>query len=344
MKIDFSFTEIGKIRVFKADCWIGFWALFLSAALRGSMAVLVFFFFLWVEIGRPLVAQNSVPPKKGNAHTFRLALSGQGSFSKNWQGQWQSLNIWMLNAQMESTLFWRSGRWSFQVPTVLEGQAAWIPDSLYSVINDRLVVGSRLGWRIAGQDSLPHSLMLEYGQRLETRWLPKTWLQKLRSFSKGQNPESDYNAEPYFLNPGIVFLSFGLTCRLWNNLRLHAGLAGAKLNFVLNRYSGTAADAEVVWGIEPMGANPRLQWGWNAEVHWEKKGKRGESYLLQAYFFSPPDQLQSWSGRGKAELNFPLYKEFSMGWHAQWSYEPSQFSGHQWQQSIFLRVGIIAGP
>ena len=296
------------------------------------------------EYNAHLHAQDSLNAARLSDHSFRLAIAGQGSFSKNWQGELQAQNVWLFNVQMESDLIWRKGRWSFQIPMVLEGQAAWIPDSLYSIGNDRLVVGSRLGWRMAGQDSLPHSLHLEYGQRLETRWLPKPWLQKLRSFSKGQIPESAYETEPFLLNPGIVFLSFGLTCRLWNNLRLHAGLAGAKLNFVLNRFAGADTNAVGVWGIEPMGTNPHLQWGWNAEMQWEKKGKHGETYLLQAHFFSPPELLQSWSGRGKAELNFPLYKGFSLGWQAQWSYEPAQFRGHQWQQSIFLRLGVAGSP
>lgn len=291
-----------------------------------------------------LVAQDSIASKRFSVHSFRLALSGQGSFSKNWQGALQEQSIWLLDAQIEPNLLWRFGRWSFHIPILLEGQATWIPDSLYSVVNDRLIVGCRFGWRVAGQDSLPHSLHLEYGQRLETRWLPKPWLQKLRSFSKGAFLESDHETEPYLLNPGLVFLSFGLTCRLWNNLRLHAGLAGAKLNFVLNRYSGSDTSSHIVWGIEPSGSNPHLQWGWNAEFHWEKKGRHGIVYLLQAILFSPPQQPETWSGRGKAELNFPVKKGFSMGWQAQWSYEPAQFDGHQWQQSIFLRLGAEHSP
>jgi len=327
-----------------ANPYIPFSSLFSDSPRLVYLHALASLIFLMPNFSFKLIAQDSLPDARVSEHTIRLAVSGQGTFSKNWQGELQAQNIWLMNALLESTLLWRSGRWSFQVPILLEGQGAWIPDSLYSMVNDRLVLGCRLGWRIAGQDSLPHSLLLEYGQQLETRWLPKLWLQKLRSFSKGQKPESDFETEPFLLNPGIVFLSFGLTCRLWNNLRLHAGLAGAKLNFVLHRYSGSDTSSTGVWGIEPLGENPHLKWGWNAEILWEKKGKLGETYLLKAHVFSPPEELQSWSGRGKAELNFPLYKGFSLGWQAQWSYEPAQFPGHQWQQSFFLRLGIPANP
>ncbi|MBM3170834.1 MAG: hypothetical protein FJZ75_04385 [Bacteroidetes bacterium] len=323
---------------------VGVWPSFRSLTPIKGLTTLAWSILLLLEVSTPLKAQDSLHKARLGEHTFRFAVSGQGSFSKNWQGELQAQNIWVLNAQIEPTLVWRSGRWSFQIPILLEGQAVWIPDSLYSVGNDRLIVGSKVGWRLAGHDSLPHSLHLEFGKRLETRWLPKPWLQKLRSYSKGKTLESDYQTEPYLLNPGIVFLSFGLTCRLWTNLRVHAGLAGAKLNFVLNRFSGADSSFAGVWGIEPMGANPHIKWGWNSEVHWEKKGKHRESYLLQAQFFSPPEGLQFWSGRAKAELNFPLYKGLSLGWQAQWSYEPAQFHGHQWQQSVFLRFGAEFSP
>lgn len=272
-------------------------------------------------------------------HKCRLGMAAQGIHSLHWQGESEEQNQWLLQAQFESALNWSKGRWTISVPIELEGQAAWIPDSVYSITNDRLQLGTNLGWNLIGHDTLPNAVRLETKIRLETRWMHKSWIEKLRSFSQGSSNNLTPPTEPYLLNPGIVFLSFGLTFKLWKNLNIHAGLAGAKMNFVLSRLPGSDSLNHPVWGIEPQGPNPNLFWGWNTELAWHHLGKWGESYTLKMAVFSLPEDLKLWSGRAKAEFDFPLSRAFSLGYRLMWSYEPAQVSEHQWQHTLFIRFG-----
>lgn len=280
-----------------------------------------------------------VTSSKASEHKSRISLAAQGIHSLNWQGESEQKNLWLLQAQIESALNWKKGPWVLSFPIDIEGQAAWIPDSVYSITNDRLQLGANLGWHLMGHDSLPNALLLETKIRLETRWMHKSWIEKLKSFSKGNSTNLVPPDEPHLLNPGIVFLSFGLSVKLWKELHIHAGLAGAKMNFVLSRFPGSDSLNYPVWGIEPQGPNPHVFWGWNTELAWHHSGKLGESYALKVAVFSLPEHLQHWSGRAKAEVDFPLSRAVSLGYRVMWSYEPAQVASQQWQHTFFIRLG-----
>jgi hypothetical protein len=280
-----------------------------------------------------------VTSSKASEHKSRISLAAQGIHSLNWQGESEQKNLWLLQAQIESELNWKKGPWVLSFPIDIEGQAAWIPDSVYSITNDRLQLGANLGWHLMGHDSLPNALLLETKIRLETRWMHKSWIEKLKSFSKGNSTNLVPPYEPHLLNPGIVFLSFGLSVKLWKELHIHAGLAGAKMNFVLSRFPGSDSLNYPVWGIEPQGPNPHVFWGWNTELAWHHSGKLGESYALKVAVFSLPEHLQHWSGRAKAEFDFPLSRAVSLGYRVMWSYEPAQVASQQWQHTFFIRLG-----